>query len=123
MADMRVSVAPKNNSTFANGTVAAPTLGQVVLTALPVAGPGLYEVRITTWLSAGTPAPADNKNLEFRFGATVLTALPVIPALNTPVIAIMYFSSDGTTAFTVNATAAATAGVTYNATLVATKQE
>lgn len=123
MAEMRVSVSPRNNSTMATGTVAAPGVGAALVTALPAAGPGLYEIHMTAWLSAGAPAAADNKNLEFRFGATPLLSLPVIPALNVPTTTRVFFSSDGTTNFSVNATGAGTAGVTYNVTFVATKQE
>lgn len=111
---------PKANSAFAAGTVLAPTAGQQILISLP-SGSGLFHIQVTAWYSSGSPLAADNRNMEFRFGASPLASLAVVPALNIPVTNTLYFTGDGSTPMSVNATGAGTAGVTYNATLVATR--
>lgn len=101
--------------------VSAPTAGTALVTSLPPSGKGLYVVKVVAYLSAGTPAAADNGNLEFRFGGTALSSIPLVPALNVPTTWETVFNSDGATNFSVNATGNATAGVAYNVFFTATK--
>jgi hypothetical protein len=101
--------------------VVAPTAGQALVTSLPPSGKGLYRIRVVAYLSAGTPAAADAGNLEFRFGGTALSSVPLVPALNVPTTWETFFASDGATNFSINATAAATAGVAYNVFFTAAK--
>lgn len=106
-------------STGAGAT--APTAGQALVTSLPPSGKGLYQIDVVAYLSGAAPAAADNANIEFRFGGTVLSRIPLVPAANVPTVWRTFFTSDGTTNFSVNATGAGTAAVVYNAFLTATK--
>lgn len=101
--------------------VTAPTAGQALATILPPAGKGIYAIKVSAYLSAGTPAAADNANIEFRFGGTTLSRIPLFPALNLLSTWETTFTSDAATNFTVNATANATGGVIYNVFMTATK--
>ncbi|MEV6049728.1 hypothetical protein [Streptomyces sp. NPDC052107] len=113
---------PLANASMAFGSVTAPTAGAAIATSLPPGGKGLFQIDVVAYLSgSGTPAAADNKNIEFRFGATTLASVPLVPANNVPTVWRTYFTSDGTTNFSVNATGAATASVIYNVSLVATR--
>lgn len=122
MPEMKVFSGPLANASMANGkAVVAPTANQALATSLPPSGKGTYQIEVVAYLSAGTPAAADNANLEFRFGGTTLSSIPLIPALNVPTTWRTVFQSDGATNFSVNATGAATAGVTYNVFMTAVK--
>jgi hypothetical protein len=122
MPEMKVFTGPLANASMGSAkAVVAPTAGQALVTSLPPSGKGLYNIEVVAYLSAGTPAAADAGNLEFRFGGTALSSIPLVPALNVPTTWKTCFSSDGATNFSVNATGAATAGVSYNVFFVATK--
>lgn len=122
MPEMQVFTGPL--ATASMGSVKAssgPTAGTALVTSLPPSGKGLYLIEVYAYLSGGTPAAADNANLEFRFGGTALSSIPLAPALNVLTTWRTYFTSDGATNFSVNATGNATAAVLYNVFLTATK--
>lgn len=121
MTSMRVTTAPLGNASMGSAKVTAPGAGAALVTSLPPTGKGLYRIQVVAYLSGAAPAAADNQNIEFRFGATTLASLPLVPAANVPTVWETYFASDGATNFSVNATAAATAGVIYNVVFTATK--
>lgn len=123
MPEMQVFTGALANASMGStgAGVTAPGAGAALVTSLPPSGKGLYTIKVVAYLSAGTPAAADNANIEFRFGGTVLSRIPLAPALNVPTVWETAFTSDGSTNFSVNATAAATGGVTYNVFLTATK--
>lgn len=123
MPELQVFTGALANASMADSGagVAAPGAGAALATSLPPSGKGLYQIEVWAWLSAGTPAAADNCNLQFKFGTTALSRVPLAPALNVLTQWRTAFTSDGSTNFTVNAVGAATAGVTYNVVLVATK--
>lgn len=123
MPEMQVFTGPLANASMGStgAGVTAPTAGAALVTVLPPSGKGLYAIEVTAYLSGAAPAAADNANIEFRFGASVLSRIPLIPAQNVQTKWTTTFSSDGTTNFTVNATGNATASVVYNVSLVATK--
>ena len=122
MPEMQVYTGPLANASMGSNAVTAPTEGQALVTSLPPSGEGLYRIHVTAYLSgAGTPAAGDNQNLEFRFGATALSQIPLIPAIHIVTEWETFFTSDGSTNFSVNATAAGTTGVTYNVFFTAVK--
>lgn len=122
MPEMKVFTGPLANASMGSAkAVSAPTAGQALVTSLPPSGKGLYRIVVVAYLSAGTPAAADAGNLEFRFGGTALSSIPLIPALNVPTTWETVFASDGATNFSINATGAGTAGVAYNVFFTATK--
>lgn len=121
MTSMRVTTAPLGNASMGSAKVTAPTLGQALVTSLPPTGKGLYRITVVAYLSGAAPAAIDNANIEFRFGGTTLAAIPLVPAINVPTAWETYFTSDGATSFSVNATAAGTAGVIYTVVFTATK--
>lgn len=114
---------PNAESGFAVNAVAAPGADAVIATHTPPAGAAgeLHKIEVTTWLSAGAPAAAEDNNMAFKFGNTVISKLPVARALNVPITVEFYFNAAIGTSFAVNSVAAATAGVTYCAFLTATK--
>jgi hypothetical protein len=122
MPEMKAFTGPLANASMgsAKATV-APGAGAALVTSLPPSGKGLYNIEVIAYLSAGTPAAADNGNLEFRFGGTALSSIPLVPALNVPTVWRTCFTSDGATNFSVNATGAGTGGVAYNVFFTATK--
>jgi hypothetical protein len=122
MPEMKVYTGPLANASMGSAkAIVAPTAGQALVTSLPPSGRGLYRIQVVAYLSAGTPAAADAGNLEFRFGGTALSSIPLVPALNVPVSWETYFTSDGQTNFSVNATGAGTGGVAYSVFFTATK--
>lgn len=123
MPEMQVFTGALGNASMGStgAGVTAPTAGTALVTSLPPSGKGLYQIDVVAYLSATAPAAADNANIEFRFGATVLSRIPLAPALNVPTVWRTYFTSDGATNFSVNATGNATAAVVYNVFLTATK--
>jgi hypothetical protein len=122
MPEMKVYTGPLANASMGSAkAVTAPAAGQALVTSLPPSGKGLYTIKVVAYLSAGTPTAADSGNLEFRFGGTALSSIPLIPALNVPTTWETVFSSDGATNFSINATSAATTGVVYNVFFTATK--
>lgn len=121
MPEMKVFSGPLANASMTSAKATAPTAGQALVTSLPPSGKGLYQIKVVAYLSGAAPAAADNQNLEFRFGATTLASIPLVPAQNVPAVWETYFSSDGTTNFSVNATGNATASVVYNVFFTAAK--
>ncbi|MFF4019991.1 hypothetical protein [Streptomyces sp. NPDC001843] len=122
MPEMKVYTGPLANASMGSAKAATSvTAGQALVTSLPPSGRGLYRVNVVAYLSAGTPAAADNGNLEFRFGGTALSSIPLVPALNVVTSWETTFTSDGSTNFSVNATGNGTAGVAYNVFFTATK--
>lgn len=122
MTSMRVTTAPLANASMGSAkAVTAPTAGQALVTSLPAAGKGLYRIQVVAYLSGAAPAAADCGNIEFRFGGTALSSIPLVPAINVPTTWEAYFTSDGATNFSVNATAGATAGVIYSVFFTAAK--
>lgn len=100
------------DSLMADGRVLAPGAGGAIATlAAPPAG--IYEVEVNAVAGAGAVA-ADNGNIELRFGATI------IGSVNGPITGIRR-TLDGATAISLNATGAATAGVEYSGSIVATR--
>lgn len=107
--------------------VVAPGVGGAITTLAAGSLPaGTYDVDVFTSYDAGVPAAGDINNMEFRRGAGVISPLQVLaagagsisvygPARRFRVI------MDGATALSVNATGAGTAGVGYNAQLIATR--
>lgn len=115
-----VSVQPAilTDSLGVTGRVVAPGAGVVIATITPAAG--TYEIEVRTNLDAGAPAAAEINNMDFREGASVVSVLIVPPVLNVVTSFAKYLRTlDGATAITVNAVAAATAGVGYSAQITA----
>lgn len=123
MPELQVYSGTTANASMADSGTgsAAPGAGAALATSLPPSGKGLYQIKVWAWLSAGTPAAADNCNLQFKFGSTGLSRIPLVPALNVLTMWETTYASDGVTNFTVNTVGAATAGVTYNVVMAATK--
>jgi hypothetical protein len=100
------------------GNAVAPGVGVAVATlAAPPAG--VYEVRVSAQTGAGTLA-ADNGNMQLKKGAAAVVA--ALPTGGQEQI-VDRVTLDGATALTVNAVAAATAGVPYTARISATRVE
>jgi hypothetical protein len=121
--EMQVFTGPLSNASMGTtgAGVTAPGAGAALVTSLPPSGKGLYAIEVVAYLSGAAPAAADDANIEFRFGATALSRIPLVPALNVPTCWHTAFTSDGATNFSINATGAATAGVIYNVFFTATK--
>lgn len=103
--------------------VTAPAAGQAIATIAAGSLPaGTYDVQVQAQFDLGAPAAADTNNMEFRRGATVVSSLDVLPVINVySPVAIFRCVLDGATALSINATAAGTAGVGYNASLIAVR--
>lgn len=114
---------PNGESGFGIGAVAAPAAGATIATHTPPPGNAgkLHRIEVILWLSVGTPAVAEDNNMAFKFGGTIISNLPVARALNVPMKTEFYFNAAAGTAFSVVAVNAATAGVTYCASINATK--
>lgn len=115
------SSGPVAESGFGSGTETAPVADTVIATHQPPASANgkLHKITITTWLSGtGTPAAADDFNMAFKYGATVISPLPTTI---TPVTTEFYFNAATGVAFSVVAVGAGTAAVDYNAMIVATQ--
>jgi hypothetical protein len=114
---------PNAESGFGIGAVAAPGAGATIASHTPPAGNAgkLHRIEVVTWLAVGAPAAAEDNNMAFKFGGTVISNLPVARALNVPIKTEFYFNAAAGTAFSIVAVAAATAGVTYCASINATK--
>ncbi len=121
-AGVVVSVSPAvlADSPGTTARVVAPGAGAAIATIAAGALPaGTYDVQVATSYDTG-PVAAEINNMEFREGAVVRSALiaPAVANVVTPVC-VFRVVLDGATAVSVNATAAGTAGVGYNAQLVA----
>ncbi len=123
MPEMQVFTGPLANASMGStgAGVTAPGAAAALVTILPPSGKGLYAIEVVAYLSGAAPAAADNANIEFRFGGTTLSRIPLVPALSVPTTWRTAFTSDGVTNFSINATGAATAGVIYNVSITATK--
>lgn len=117
---LNVTTSPAVDGSGVATRVAAPGAGAVIATSgvLPV---GTYDFQVSVMFDVGAPAAADINNMEFREGATVVTSLQVPAALNVRTTRTIRRAVDGATAVSVNATGAATAGVTYNAEIISTR--
>lgn len=116
-----VSPAILANSLDARATVVAPGAGGAIATiAAPPAG--TYDVQVFVGFDVGAPVAADANNFEFRRGATVVGGLQAFAVINIyGPVRVFRCVLDGVTAVSVNATGAGTAGVGYNAQLIATR--
>lgn len=114
---------PIGESGFGSGTVTAPGADTLIATHQPPAAAAgkLHQIEAVVWFSAGTPAAADNFNVGFKFGGTLISKIPIMPVLNQPVRTQFFFKAAANTQFAVYSVGAATAGVTYNAYISATK--
>lgn len=103
--------------------VVAPGAGAVIATIAAGSLPaGTYDVQAKVMLDVGAPAAADANNMEFRRGAGVISALQVLLVIGVYAGTVVFrMVMDGATALSINATGAATAGVGYNAELLATR--
>lgn len=114
---------PVGESGFGSGTVVAPAANTLIATHQPPgsAAGKLHQIEVVVWFSVGTPAAADNFNMGFKFGNTLISAVPVVAVLNTVVKTTFFFKAAAGTQFAVYSIGAATAGVTYNAYISATR--
>lgn len=110
-------------SVAARATVVAPGAGGAIVTiAAGSLAAGTYDVQVNAIYDVGAPAAGDTNNMEFRRGAAVITSLQVLPFINLiGIIRLFRMVMDGATALSVNATGAGTAGVGYNATIIASR--
>lgn len=120
-----VSVTPgvQASSAAATARAVAPGAGAAVVTiaagSLPV---GLYDIQVFAGFDVGAPVAADIDNMEFRVAATVVSSLQVFAIINVyGPVRVFRANLSGAQAISVNATAAGTAGVGYNAELIATR--
>lgn len=100
--------------------VVAPGAGAIIATIAAGSLPaGTYDIQVAVGFDEGAPVAADINNMEFREGATVVSSLQVFAVINPARFLVTFRRAlDGATAVSVNATAAGTAGVGYNAQLV-----
>jgi len=105
----------------ARATVVAPGVGVAIVTIAAGSLPaGTYDVQVNVIYDVGAPVAADTNNMEFRRGAGVVTTLQVLPVITIiGLIRRFRIVLDGATALSVNATGAGTAGVGYNAMIIA----
>lgn len=105
------------------GTVVAPGVGAAIVTIASGSLPaGVYEVKVNAGLALGTPAVADVNNMELRKAAVVISDLTVVAALAVSATTVFpRIKLDGAQALSVNATGAGTAGVSYSASITATR--
>lgn len=103
------------------GIVAAPGAGAAVASITP--GAGTYEVQVITAFSLGIPAAADGTNMRLQRSATGplnLTTFFTPPVLSVPTNhRVPRVTLAAAETLTVNAIAAATAGVSYAAEIIA----
>lgn len=120
-----ISVQPSQlaNSPGSAARAVAPGAGAAIATIASASLPaGTYDVQVVAGFDAGAPVAADINNMEFRRGATVVSSLQVFAVINAySAVRVFRCVLDGSTAVSVNATAAGSAGVGYNAQLVATR--
>lgn len=117
------SSGPNAESGFGIGAVVSPAAGATIAAHQPpTANAGfLHKIVATVWFSEGAPAAGDNANMAFKYGDTVISAIPAIPAANVPVTVEFYFKAASSTAFSIVAVDAGTADVGYNAFITATR--
>lgn len=106
------------NSVGVVGTVTAPGANAAITTlSAPVAG--LYQIDTVAGYGAN-PETVTDFNMNLRAGATAISQLLVFGA-NSSRSATFYRRLDGSTALTINAIAAGSAGSVYVAQIIATK--
>lgn len=111
-------------SVGAVGAATAPGAGAAIATIAAGSLPqkARYRVQVVVGFDAGTPAAADRNNFELRKASTVVTALAAaITPLGLQQAREVIVDLDGSQALSVNATGAATAGVSYVVGIVATR--
>lgn len=112
-----------SSSAGAAARVVAPGAGAVIASIAAGSLPaGTYDVDVLVGFDVGAPVAADQNNMEFRRGASVVSSLQLFLVINvySPVHTFRC-SVSGAEAVSVNATGAATAGVGYSAQLIATR--
>ena len=106
-----------------SGTVAAPGAG-VAVAAINGVATGTYEIEVTTFIS-GTTAAVDATNMQFRISgaahATILNPVPAAAGATGLGTFRTRVNLSSVTSLSVHAIAAATAGSSYSATIVAQK--
>jgi hypothetical protein len=114
---------PVGETGFGSGTVVAPGANTLIATHQPPpdAAGKLHQIECVVWFSEGVPAAADNYNVGFRFGGTLISKIPVLPVLNQPAKSVFYFKAAAGTQFAIYSVNAATAGVAYNGFITATR--
>jgi hypothetical protein len=107
------------DSSGVTGRAVTPGVGGVIATITLAAG--TYDIQVFASFDVGAPVAAtETNNMEFREGAGVISVLQVLPVINVYSPARLFRRVvDGVTAISVNATAAGTAGVGYNAEITA----
>jgi hypothetical protein len=117
------SSGPNAESGFGIGSVVAPAADTVIATHTPPAANAgkLHKIVATVWFSATAPTGVDNANMAFKFGGTVISAIPAVPDLHIPVTVEFYFKAAAGTPFAIVSVGAGTAGVQYNAFITATR--
>lgn len=111
------------SSVAATGRVVAPAAGQVIASIAAGSVPaGTYNITVNSVLDVGAPAAADANNMQLMYGATVLLVLQVdISGLTHPNQQSFQLVAAGGSVIQVQAIGAGTAGVGYNAQIVATR--
>ena len=111
-------------SVGATGRVVAPGAGVAIATIAAGSLPaGTYDIQVVASFDLGAPvAAAETNNMEFRRAAAAISALQVLPVINTySGVRTFRMVLTGAEAVSVNAVGIATAGVGYNAQLIATR--
>ena len=122
----RAAVGVEATTAFTGGgtPVSAPGVGAVVGQITNLAA-GTYEVEISTFVAGTTVTPLDASNMQFKIGATaagtILTPVDGTAGAKDVGKFRTRINLVGTTTITVNAIAAATAGSSYMASIVAQK--
>jgi hypothetical protein len=117
-----VTASPSVDGVGVAARAVAPGAGVAVATIAAGSLPaGLYDFQVSVMYDVGAPAAAEINNMEFREGAAVVTSLQIPAVINVPTRRTIRRLMDGATAVSVNETGAATAGVGYNAEIVATR--
>lgn len=110
-------------SVAAVGKATAPAAGDAIATiAAADTKPGIYEIQVHGVYLAGTPAAAEDNNLELRVGATVIGGILMPRATNVISRGHIFIAHvNEAQTITINATGAGTAAVVYAASVIATR--
>lgn len=108
------------SSVTAHGSAAAPAAGAAIATTVALPN-GLYRVELYRYFSAGAPVAGDADNIVLQIGGSTVLVPCTPPALNSPNPAAVWQGRANNQAASANAAGIGTAGVTYNATVVATQ--
>jgi hypothetical protein len=104
------------SGTTATGPGAGTAIATIASGGLPA---GRYRIRAETMFVVGTPAAAEDLNIEIRKAAVSLRKLVTGRALNNRAVGEAVATLDGTQALSLNVVAAATAGVAYSGVITA----